>query len=172
MPNFVKRLDDFTGRLATILAVIGGIGIVGLIGTIVVSVIWRYGLNNPIFGVNDVATLILIIVAGAAVAFGARNGAHVSVDVIGQHMGPRLTWLANAVMRLATLAIVVLACYALFAKACGFEKACVTTNLSIEHRYFYYYLGLCLGVYALQILVDFLKGITGGPVGAELDGVH
>ena len=160
-PPFIQRCDDIIARLAGGLAVIGGLGIVALICTIAVSVFWRYVLNNPIFGINDIATLTLILVAGAAVAYGARNGAHVSVDVISQFMGPKLSRLTDALMHLATFAIIALACYALFVKACGFEKACVTSDLSIEHRYFYYYLGLCLGVYALEIALAFLKGVFG-----------
>lgn len=172
IPGPVLWLDRQIGRLATALAIIGSAGIVALIGIIAVSVVWRYGLNNPIFGVNDLSTITLILVAGSAVAYGARNGSHVSVDVIGAFMGPGLTRLVDAIMRCFTLGIIGLACYALFAKACGFEKACITNDLNIEHRYFYYFLGLCLGVYALQVIVDLLKGLFQTPGTDQLGEVH
>jgi TRAP-type C4-dicarboxylate transport system permease small subunit len=171
-PNVIKRCDVIVARLATGLAIVGELGIVALICTIAVSVFWRYVLNDPIFGINDFATLTLILVAGASVAYGARNGAHVSIDVISQLMGPKMSRIADVVMLLATFSIISLACYALFVKACGFEKACVTSDLNIEHRYFYYYLGVCLGVYALEVGLSLLKSIWGDSGASPMAKAH
>ena len=156
-PNVIKRCDVIVARLATGLAIVGGLGIVALICTI---------------GINDVATLTLILVAGASVAYGARNGAHVSIDVISQLMGPKMSRIADVVMLLATFSIISLACYALFVKACGFKKACVTSDLNIEHRYFYYYLGVCLGVYALEVGLSLLKSIWGDSGASPMAKAH
>lgn len=130
-------------------------------GITVVAVFWRYVLNNPIFGVEDLSIITLTIVAGASVAFGGRHGAHVAVDVISFRAGSGTIRYTNIVMRLLALAILGLATWSLFSKACGIEKACITGNFSIEHRPYYYFLGACLGVYALQVLVELLSGLLG-----------
>lgn len=158
-PGFLIQADKLIGTAAQLLAIAGSLGIVSLIVITVAAVTWRYGLNDPIFGIEDLSIVTLTIVAGAAVAYGARANAHISINVIRIIGGRSLTRYSDAVMRLLAAAILALATYALFAKACGIEKACITNNFSIEHRYFYYYLGLSMAVYMLHVLNHFLIGL-------------
>ena len=158
-PGLLIQANKLIGAAAQLLAFVGSIGIVSLIAITVAAVTWRYGLNDPIFGIEDLSVVTLTIVAGAAVAYGARTNAHISINVIRVFGGRSLTRYLDAVMRLLTAAILALATYALFTKACGIEKACITNNFSIEHRYFYYYLGLSMAVYTLHVLIHFLIGL-------------
>jgi len=153
-PRLLVAADRLIGRLATVLAVIGGLGIAGLVVITLVAVLWRYGFNDPIFGISDLSVATLTIVAGAAVADGARHGAHVSVNLLAHVADRRLLRWSDAVMRLATAAITGLATWGLFTKACGMEKACITSNFSIEHWPFYWFLGLSLGLYTFHVLVQ------------------
>ena len=82
------------------------------------------------FGISDLSVVTLTVVAGGAVAYGARHNAHVSVNVISLVAGRKVTRWTDAIMRALTIAIAGLATYALFAKACGIEKACITNNFS------------------------------------------
>lgn len=158
-PKALIWTDKQVGRVAGLLAVLGGVGIIGLVGITIVAVIWRYGLNDPIFGVSDLSVVTLTIVAGAAVAFGARKNAHVSVNIISFVAARRVSRWTDAIMRTLTVAIAGLATYGLFAKACGFEKACITNNFSIEHWPFYYFLGVSMAVYTLHVLMQLLIGL-------------
>lgn len=158
-PSSLVWADRQLGRLAGLLAWIGALGIIGLMVVTAVAVFWRYVLNNPIYGIEDLSIIALTFVAGGAVAYGGRRGAHVSVDLISMAAGRATTRLTDIVMRVMSLAILGLATWALYDKACGIEKACVTSNFSIEHWPFYYFLGACIGVYALQILVELLTGV-------------
>ncbi|MEM1237404.1 MAG: TRAP transporter small permease [Pseudomonadota bacterium] len=153
----IAGIDRLAGRSSTLLAIVGSIGVVVLVGIIVVSVFWRYALNDPIFGTADLSVMTLTLVAGSAVAFGARNGAHVSVDIISKFAGPGFVRVTDVIMRLAAVFISGLATYALFSSACGIEKACITNDLSIEHWPFYYYLGVCLGLFTLNMVLELLK---------------
>ncbi len=155
-PAILVSADKLIGAAAQFLAFVGSLGIIGLVGITIVAVAWRYGLNDPIFGIEDLSIVTLSIVAGAAVAYGARSNAHISISVIRFFGGRGLTRYTDAVMRLLTVGILALATYALFTKACGIEKACITNNFSIEHRIFYYYLGVCIAIYALHVLNHFL----------------
>lgn len=150
-----KQLD----RLAGLFAVVGGLAVVTLMGITVVAVAFRYLLNDPIFGIEDISIITLTFVAGASVAYGSRYNAHVSVDVISFFFGRNVKRFTDLVMRVAVIFITGLATYALFAKACGVEKACITGNMSIEHRLFYYFLGISMGFYVLHVLVQFLTGL-------------
>jgi TRAP-type C4-dicarboxylate transport system permease small subunit len=151
-----KQLD----RLAGLFVVLGSFAIVTLMGITAVSVVWRYLLRDPIFGIEDLSIIALTIVAAASVAYGARNNAHVSVDVISYFFGRRVKRFTDLFMRICVVFIAGLATYALFTKACGMEKACITNNFSIVHRPFYYVLGVAMGFYALVILVQMLKGVA------------
>ena len=158
-PAALLWADRQVGRVAGLLAVVGAVGVFALVGITIVAVIWRYGLNDPIFGVSDLSVVTLTFVAGSAVAYGARQNAHVSVNVIAFVAGRRVTRWTDAIMRTLTVGIAGLATYALFAKACGIEKACITNNFSIEHWPFYYFLGVSLAVYTLHVLVQLLIGL-------------
>ncbi len=155
-PNALLWADKQIGRMAGLLAIIGGLGIFGLMAITVIGVTWRYGFNDPIFGISDLSVVTLTLVAGSAVAFGARQNAHVSVNVISLFASRKFTRWTDAIMRVLTIGIAGLATFALFAKACGIRKACITNNFSIEHYPFYYFLGVALGVYTLHVLVQFL----------------
>ena len=71
--------------------------------------------------------------------------------------GTRIT---DALMRLAVAAIAFLSAYALVVKSCGIEKACITSNLSIEHRPFFFVLAAAMAFYGAQSVFLFLSGLT------------
>lgn len=151
--------DKFIGLAAGGFAVVGGVGIVVLMLITLVGVFWRYALNNPIFGIGDLSVMTLTIVAASAVAFGATKQAHVSVNIITIFFGRNVTRFTDAAMRLAAILITGLAAYALFTKACGFEKACITENLSLEHRNFYWFLGIGMAFYMLVFITQLVIGL-------------
>jgi TRAP-type C4-dicarboxylate transport system permease small subunit len=153
-------IDKQLGRLAGLFAVAGSAGIIVLLGVTIVAVFWRYTLNSPIFGIEDVSIVTLTIVAASAVAYGGRNDAHVSIDLIAYFLGRRTTRITDALMRSAVAATAFLAAYSLIVKSCGIEKACITSNLSIEHRPFFYVLAAAMAFYGLNMTLHLLAGLT------------
>ncbi|MGR3502475.1 TRAP transporter small permease [Pseudaestuariivita sp.] len=159
VPGPLRAADRGLRLIAGTLAALGALGIVALMGITLVAVIWRYWFRDPISGTGDMSQMTLIIVAGAAVAYGARHGAHVSVDLIAP-LGRRVTRVTDLVMRALTLFIIGLSVYALLDKACGMERACITSTLSIEHRPFYWYLAAAMTVFAAQMAVHLAIGLA------------
>ena len=157
--TMLRWLDKQLGYLTGLFAIIGALGTVMLMGIILTAVFWRYFLNDPIFGIDDLSVLALAVVAAASVIYGARNNAHVSVNVINMFFGRKVTRVTDLIMRALSLFILALAAFALFNKACGFEKACITENLSIEHRPFFYVLGAAMILYFVHIFIQFIIGI-------------
>lgn len=152
---FDKLLDS----LSKLVAFVGAIGIVALMCITIVAVFWRYVMNDPIFGISDLSVLTLSVVAAASVCYGARHNSHVSVNVMSYFFGRKVTRITDIVMRLLTLGTLLLAGYALIDKACGFEKACMTDNLSIEHQPFFYVLSVSMLLYAAHVFWQLLVGI-------------
>ena len=123
------------------------------------AVFWRYVLNNPIFGIEDISVLVLVVIAASSVIYGARKDAHVSINIISHFFDRRITRVTDIVMRLLALVTLGMASLALYRKACGFDKACITENLSIEHENFFYILLAAMALYGVHILIQLIVGI-------------
>lgn len=160
MRDWLDRADAFLARLAQLFAFAGSAGIIVLLGVTVVAVFWRYMLNTPIFGIEDISIVTLTVVAAGSVAYGCREGSHVSINLLSRFLGRRGTRVTDTVMRLGVAAVAFLAAYALMAKSCGIEKACITSNLSIEHRPFFYVLAAAMAFYGMQATVHLLSGLV------------
>ena len=160
MEEKLDWIDKQLGRLTGLFAIVGSLGVLALMVIIMVAVIWRYGINNPIFGIGDLSVMVLSVVAASSVIFGARNNAHVSIDIISRFFGWKVVRFTDALMRLLTIGILATACYALITKACGLEKGCITENLSIVHEPFFYLLAVSMGLFTVQILLEFLRGLV------------
>lgn len=157
----LQALDRCLGLCTQVFFWLGGIAVVLLVLLTVTAVFWRYALNDPIFGVEDASMLLLILVAAASVVVGARSGSHVSIDIGDNWIGPRARAAMDAVMRLLTVGILGLACYALIDKACGPERACITSNLNVAHRPFYYTLAAAMAVVAIGEALALCRAIIG-----------
>ena len=158
--KLLSSADKQLGRVTGLFAVLGALGILALMFIILVGVFWRYVLNNPIYGIEDISVLVLSIVAASAVLYGARNEAHVAVNVIKYFAGRKMTRVTDVIMRSLAVFTLFMASYALFKKACGFAKACITENLSIEHFPFYYLLSVIMALYGLHVLIQLLLGLV------------
>ena len=155
------RAESVCGRMAAAFVVLGGVGLALLLGITVAEVVARYLLNSPLVGVEDLATMALTVVVAAAVAYGARAGSHVSVNLLGRLARRRVTRVTDVAARLAAIAATVVAAYALFAEgACGRDCGAVTGSLGIVHTPFYYLLGAAMTVYALLLTSQMLLGLT------------
>lgn len=159
IPKALEWVDKQLGRLTGLFAIVGALGIFALMCIILLGVFWRYWLNNPIFGIGDVSVLVLSVIAAASVIYGARAEAHVSVNIIKMFVGRKVTRVTDLVMRCVSLLAIGIATYALFSKACGFEKACITENLSVEHWPFYYVLCAAMALYFLHVLLQLIQGV-------------
>lgn len=153
----LKWLD----RASMLLAVFAGVVAVVLVGVTMVAVIWRYFFNNPIFGIEDVSTMALSVVVAGSIAYGARRGAHVSVDVISFVGGRKLTRVTDVIARVLGVAIVALAAWSILDKGqCGFDCGNFTPNLAIPHLPFYMILGAGMALYAVSLLCELVIGLA------------
>lgn len=132
-----------------------------LVGLTVVSVIWRYLLNDPIFGVTDISRMSLAVIVMGALAYGGRLGAFVHVDILAVVGGRKLTRYTDIVVRLCSIAILSLVTYSLREEArCGFECGEFTDNLEIVHTPFYWLLAVAMGTYVLMLVCELVIGLA------------
>ena len=147
------------GLAAGAFAILGGTALFALAALTCAAVFSRYVMDDPIFGIEDVSTMLLVVVVAAAVVRGARHGSHVAVDVLGRFLTDRVSAVLARGIALVGAGIAGTASYALFRKgACGFDCGAFTPNLEILHRPFHYTLAVALLLYALVLLLEALEG--------------
>ena len=157
----LAQAESYCGRVAGAFAVAGGIGLVVLLGVTVAEVFWRYFLNNSLLWAEDLSTMSLVVVVAAAIAYGAREGSHVSVNLIARVAGRRVTRFTDAAARLLGVAVTATAAYALFVHGSrGASYGAATPSVSISHTPFYYVLGAALAAYALLLASQLLLGLA------------
>ena len=153
--------EAFCGRVAAGFAVAGGVALAVLLAITVAEVFWRYVLHDSLLWIEDVSTMSLAVVVAAAVAYGAREGSHVCVNLLARLAGRRVTRITDAVARLLGVGATAAAAYALFAHgSCGLPCGAVTGSVSIPHLPFYYALGASLAAYGLLLLSQLLLGFA------------
>ena len=167
MTFFERYRDRFAAaeslcrRPAEAFATVGGVALVVLLGVTVAEVFWRYILNDSLLWTEDVSTMALAVVVAAAVAYGAREGSHVCVNLIARFARRRVTRVTDAIARLLGVAVTGVAVYALFVHgSCGRPCGAVTGSVSIPHTPFYYALGASLAAYGLLLASQLLLGLA------------
>ncbi|WP_171102052.1 TRAP transporter small permease [Ruegeria sp. HKCCD7255] len=159
--SFHTSAQRWLDRLSYVFVLIGSVGVLLLMTLTVVGVIWRYILVDPIFGLQDLSSMTAAIVAAAAVAFGATQNNHITVNIMPKHFGRKVRRWTDLIARGVGVIILILAASELIKKGnCGLACGNVTGNLTIPHAPFYYALAIALGFFALTLLVQIARGLV------------
>jgi len=135
--------------------------VVFLVGLTVVAVFWRYILNDPIFGISDISRMSLAVIVAGSLAYGARQGGFVHVDILNAVAGRKWTRYTDVLVRLAGITIVGVTTWALREEArCGFECGEFTDNLEIMHPPFYWLLAIAMGTYCVMLICELIIGLA------------
>ena len=158
--TFADRGLYWIDRISGVLALVGGAMTVILVVLTVVAVFFRYVLNNPIFGVDDLSQVALSVVVAGSIAYGARAGAHVHVDILGMVGGRKVTRYTDIFVRAVGAVIVGLTAYSLVDQGlCGMRCGNFTPNLTIPHFPFYMLLAAAMAVYAVILAAELIVGV-------------
>lgn len=151
--------DGARRALTAAFAIAGGAALLLLLGVTVAEVIARHLLGFSLLGAEDLATMCLTVFVAGAVVCAAREGGHVSVDLIGRFGGGRLRRTTDVLSRLLGTGATAVASLALFAKGgCGVECGEVTGSLAIVHTPFYYVLGVSMATLSLLLASGLIRG--------------
>ncbi len=144
--------DAARRALTAAFAIAGGAALLLLLGVTVAEVVARHLMGFSLLGAEDLATMCLTVFVAGAVVCAAREGGHVSVDLIGRFGGHRLTRATDVLSRLLGTGATAAAAVALFAKGgCGVECGEVTGSLGIVHTPFYYALAVSMATLSLLL---------------------
>ena len=147
-------------RCSAVLAVVGAVAIVLLVALTVVAVVFRYLLDDPIFGIDDLSQVGLSLAVAGSIAYGGRVGAHVHVDVLHMVGGRKVTRYTDILARAIGAFIVGLTAYALVEQGlCGTRCGHFTPNLVIPHLPFYLVLAAAMAIYAAVLALELVIGV-------------
>lgn len=159
------RMLDLVDRMVGFVALWGGgLMIVTLMGITVIDVTLRYFFSSPIFGARDVSKLIMLTIVALSVAYSARTGGQVSIELFTGMMGPRIARWTEVFVRLIAIGMLIILTWRLWLSglnASEFGEASLA--LEIPFRPFYFILSLGMLLYAVVLIAEiplFLLGRT------------
>ena len=142
------------------LAVLGGMAAVALVVVTVIAVFYRYILGDPIFGIDDVSTMLLSATVAGAILYGAKIGAHVQVDILNLVGGRKFTRYTDVIIRVLSAGISFLLAFSLWQEVqCGYDCGYFTPNLEISHEPFYWFLIVAVSGFALLQVLELIEGL-------------
>jgi TRAP-type C4-dicarboxylate transport system permease small subunit len=134
---------------------IGGLVLTFMVGVTVVDVTMRYVFNSPIPGGEDYGSLSLCVLVAAAIAYSARTGAQVSVELFVNLAGPRITRWTDLTAKLLTIAMLAVLGWQLIAagmNAAEYGEASLALLIPMEP--FFYAMAVGMALYALVLLAE------------------
>jgi TRAP-type C4-dicarboxylate transport system permease small subunit len=154
---------DFIDRTVRFVALWGGgLMIVSLMGITVIDVTLRYFFNSPIFGARDVSKLIMLTMVALSVAYSARTGGQVSVELFATMMGPRITRWTEVFVRLIAIGMLFILTWRLWLSglnASEFGEASLA--LAIPFKPFFFILSLGMLLYAMVLIAEIPRFLLG-----------
>jgi len=158
-PGKDKQPDPMLGYIDRIVRFIalwgGGLMIVSLMGITVIDVILRHFFSSPIFGARDVSKLIMLTVVALSVAYSARTGGQVSIELFSDMMGPRIIrWTEMFVRFIAIVMLTILAWRLWLSGLNASEFGEASLALEIPFGPFYFILSLGMLLYAIVLIVE------------------
>jgi TRAP-type transport system small permease protein len=133
----------------------GGSLLLALMALTVLDVVRRYGFNAPIYGARDVAKLMLLCLVALSVAYSARTGGQVAIELFSQRLAPPLRRNLAIAVRLTAIPMLALLTWQLIdsgINAGRFGEASLA--LLLPFAPFYAILALGMGLYALALVVE------------------
>lgn len=133
----------------------GGLMLVGLMGLTVVDVVMRYLFNSPIYGARDVAKLILLVMVAFSVAYSARTGGQISIEVFSTMMGTRMLRWTDVFVRFVATAMLMVLTWRLWHSGQNAEKfGEASLALQIPFKLFYFILAVGMLLYAAVLIAE------------------
>jgi len=159
MPGQDKQPDrvlDFVDRMVRFVALWGGgLMIVTLMGITVIDVTLRYFFSSPIFGARDVSKLMMLVIVALSVAYSARTGGQVSIELFTGMMGPRIARWTEVFVRIVAIGMLIILVWRLWLSGLNAnEFGEASLALEIPFRPFYSILSLGMLLYAVVLIAE------------------
>src|SRR5210317_581979 len=137
----LASLRTWADRLISLSAALGSIGLIFVTLVILIDVIGR-GIQNPLYGSQDLMTMTLVIVIFGGMAICDRQGSHVAVDLLESYFPDALNRAIDILSALLGALIFVALAYTVYESAKISTMLNLSTNLLRLHKAWFQW-GLC-----------------------------
>jgi len=162
------RGGDLSGLILRFAATLSGLALFGVMLIVTVSVIFRYVLNAPILGSQELIQIGMGVVVMLAMPYTALTGKHIQVDILDNHLGKTGRFAADLLAR----AVGIYVLWLLIGKAWekmwdAIEFGDVTNMIEVPIWIAYAAIVFGMGFFALVMVLQIYSQIRHGVAGHE-----
>ncbi|SFR08790.1 TRAP transporter small permease [Poseidonocella sedimentorum] len=158
-----RARERFPGRLLRGFADLGGLALLLLMGLVTVSVIFRYVLNQPILGSQELVQIGMAVVVMLGMPYTAHTGQHIRVDILDRAIGRAGRFLGDLFTRVVSIFVLWLVVRKTWDKARdAVEYGDVTNMIEIPLWIAYGAIVLGLGLSILVLALELVRQVLGG----------
>ncbi len=148
------RIVDYT---ALLMAALAALSLLALLLTIALTTIARAAFDQPLSEVDTLMQMMLVMIVSGSIAFGARHGAHVHLDLLGLLASDQALRPVDLFSRLLGTLVVGALAWALWVQS-GCQSDCTEfAGITIAHAPFYRVLAIGIACYAAMLFAELLS---------------
>ena len=157
-----KRAQGLPERLFRLATLASGLVLFGLMCLVAVSVVFRYVLNSPILGSQEIVQIGMVFVVMLAMPYTAITEQHIRVDILDKYLGTLGGKICDFIGRLAGLFVLWLLVQKAWSKMLDAREYEDVTNM-IELPLWWAYGAICVGMalYGLVLVIQIIRTFTG-----------
>lgn len=165
-PHRTAREGSLPERVLHLGALLGGLVLFAIMLLVSVSVFFRYALNQPILGNQELVEIGMSVVVMLAMPYAALTEQHIRVDILDHRLGSAGRFAGDLLARVVSILVLGLLVRKAWNKALDAHEYGDVTNM-IEVPVWIAYGAITLGmsffllVLALQLFLQFRRGAAG-----------
>lgn len=142
--------------------IIAAVCLAGMAATTGADVFMRGAFNTPIFGSEEIVSILGVIAVGFALPYAHYQKSHIGVEILIRRFSRRTRNVVKLLTNTATLFLVCIITWRMFLYAGAMaESGEVSMNLELPEYMVIYVLAFGFGVYGLCLLADIIKFFQG-----------
>ena len=168
LANTVKGARELPGHLLQGVALLGGLVLFVITLLVSTSVFYRYVLNEPILGDQEMVEIGMSLVVMMAMPYAALKGAHIRVDILDEVIGKAGCFWGDVFTRVVSCFVLLLLIRKTWDKTWDAHKyGDVTNMIEIPVWIAYGAITIGMGLFALVLAVQLVVQLRGGISGHE-----
>lgn len=159
-------LGDIPERILRASALLAGFMLLAIMGLVAVSVFYRYALNQPILGNQELVEIGMSVVVMLAIPYTSLRGEHIRVDIFDGSLGDAGRFFADLFSRSIGIFVLVLLVRKAWGKMLDAHEYGDVTNMievpvAIAYGAICFGMGLFIVVLVLKLIDQIRHGVAG-----------
>lgn len=149
------------GRIEWAMKIIAAVCLVAMAMVTGVDVVGRGGLNTPLFGTEEIVTVLAVLVAGFALPYAHSQGSHIGVEVLYSKLGGTGRMVLDVFSHTVSGALFGVVAWRMWLYGASLQEyGEVSMNLALPLCYVVYALAFCFLVFSLCLLASALNAVA------------